>query len=194
MIGIERAYGRRRTLSIVWWQAGINVLIGVYLFLETSTNPYGSQRGAGIVILALLLGRAVLVLLYRQRGGTIVGAQGISARNAVRTATRTWHDVYDIRAELNPSGRTENAEWTTYVYDSDGRRMRLPYFDDWQLPDFHAELAGLRAASALHRGVAWELRPEVEDRILRRARDRKVWGMVCIAAFIALFAAFVLLA
>ncbi|WP_405972722.1 PH domain-containing protein [Streptomyces sp. NBC_00988] len=194
MSGIERAYGRRRTLAIAWWQAGINVLIGVYFVLDASTNPYVSRRGAEIVILALLLGKIALVLLYRQRGRTIVGTQGISARNAVRTATRTWHDVYDIRAELNPGGRTENAQWTTYAYGNDGRRMLLPYFDDWQLPDFHAELADLRAESAQHRGMAWELRPEVEDRIRRRARHRTVSAAVCVTAVIAAAAAFVLMA
>ncbi|MFF5305035.1 hypothetical protein ACFY5F_37350 [Streptomyces sp. NPDC013161] len=29
-----------------------------------------------------------------------------------------------------------------------------------QLADFHTELADLRAISALHRGTAWEFRPE----------------------------------
>ncbi|WP_019064537.1 hypothetical protein [Streptomyces prunicolor] len=76
----------------------------------------------------------------------------------------------------------------------DGRRTRLPYFDDWQLPDFHTELADLRAVSALHRGMDWELRPDTEDRIRRRARDRKVWGAVCVAAVFAPLAAFVFLA
>ncbi|WP_405862221.1 PH domain-containing protein [Streptomyces sp. NBC_01515] len=194
MSGIEREYGRRRTLSIVWWQVGINVVIGVYLVLDASTNPYVSRRGAEIVILALLLGKTALVLLHRQRGRTIVGTQGISARNAVRTATRAWHDVYDIRAELNPVGRTENAQWTTYVYGNDGRRVLLPYFDDWQLPDFHAELADLRAESAQHRGMAWELRPEVEDRIRRRARHRTVSAAVLVTALIAAAAAFVVMA
>jgi hypothetical protein len=119
-----------------------------------------------------------------------VGAQGITSRGAVQTETRTWHDVYDIRAELNQNGRIEKARWTTYVYDNDGRRMRLPYFDDWQLPDFHAELADLRAVSALHRGMAWELRPEMEDRIGRRTRNSKVWALASIAAVvIAVFAA-----
>ncbi|WP_405992408.1 hypothetical protein [Streptomyces sp. NBC_00986] len=194
MSGIERAYGRRRPLAIVWWQAGVNMLVGVYLVLDASTNPYVSRRGAEIVILALLLGKIALVLLYRQRGRTVVGTQGISARNAVRTATRTWHDVYDIRAELNPGGRTEKAQWTTYVYGNDGRRMLLPYFDDWQLPDFDAELVDLRTVSALHRGMAWELRPEVEDRIRRRARDRTVSAAVCVTAVIAATAAFVVMA
>ena len=193
--GIEREYGRRRTFSGPWWQLAPNVFIGGLLILQATTNPYVSTRHRyEAALLGVVLVRIVLALLYRRRGRTIVGAQGITAREALRTAHRTWHDVYDIRAELNPNGRFENAEWTTYAYGSDGRRMRLPYFDDWQLPDFHAELADLRAVSALHRGTAWELRPEAEDRIRRRARDRKLWGAVCLAAFIAALAAFVLLA
>ncbi|MEW1829111.1 PH domain-containing protein [Streptomyces sp. NPDC088196] len=191
---IEREYGRRRTLSIVWWQAVVNVVIGGYLVLDASTNPYVSRRGAEIVVLALLLGKIVLVLLYRQRGRTIVGAQGIRARNAVRTVTRSWQDIYDIRAELNTGGRTENAEWATYVYGDDGRRTLLPYFDDWQLPDFHAELADLRDTAAQHRGMAWELRPEVEDRIRLRARHRMVSAAVLVTGLIAAAAAFVVMA
>jgi hypothetical protein len=194
MNGIERAYGRRRTLSVVWWQAVVNVVIGGYLVLEASTNPYGSRRWTEIVVLALLLGKIVLVLLYRQRGRTIVGTQGISARNAVRTVTRSWHDIYDIRAELNTGGRTENAEWATYVYDNDGRRTLLPYFDDWQLPDFHTELADLRDTSAQRRGMTWELRPEVEDRIRLHARHRTVSAAVLVTGLIAAGAAFVVMA
>ncbi|MFJ9376007.1 PH domain-containing protein [Streptomyces sp. NPDC101455] len=195
MSGIERVYGRRRTFSVPWWQLALNVFIGGILILQATANPYvSSRRWYTVALLVVVLVRIVLDLLYRRRGRTIVGAQGITAREALRTAERTWHDVYDIRAELNPNGRFENAEWTTYAYRSDGRGTRLPYFDDWQLPDFHTELADLRAASALHRGTVWELRPEVEDRIRRRARDRKVWSVVCIAAVFVLFAAFVFLA
>ncbi|WP_043673037.1 hypothetical protein [Streptomyces xylophagus] len=189
--GIEREYGRRRALSLSWWQIVITVLIIGNFVLQATTNPYfPARRWIEIVVLVIVLARVVLAVLYRQRARTIVGAQGIAARDAVRTETRTWGDVYDIRAELRASGRIEKAQWTTYVYDNDGRRMRLPYFDDWQLPDFHAELADLRAVSALHRGMAWELRPETEDRIRRRVRNSKVWGAVYVAAvIIAVFAA-----
>ncbi|WP_406124859.1 PH domain-containing protein [Streptomyces sp. NBC_00989] len=190
---IEREYRRRKTLSVSWWQIAVTVVIGGNIVLQMATNPYASKRWYVIALVVIVLARVVPAVLYRQRGRTIVGAQGITARDAIQTNTWAWHDVYDIRAELNTNGRVERAQWTTYVYDNDGRRTRLPYFDDWQLPDFHAELADLRAVSAPHRGAAWELRPDVEDRILRRARDRKVWGVVCIAAFIALCMAFVLL-
>ncbi|WP_416962636.1 PH domain-containing protein [Streptomyces sp. Agncl-13] len=192
--GIEREYGRRRALSVSWWQIAVTVVIGGNIVLQVTTNPYASRRWYVITLAVIVLARAVPAVLYRQRGRTIVGAQGITARDAIQTNTRTWHDVYDIRAELSANGRIEKARWTTYVYGNDGCRTRLPYFDDWQLPDFHAELADLRAVSALHRGMAWELRPEVEDRIRRRARDRKIWGVVGIAALVAVFMAFVLLA
>jgi hypothetical protein len=188
--GIEREYGRRRALSVSWWQIVINVFIGGFLVLQVTTNPYASRLGYAIVLLVIVLARVLMAVLYRQRARTIVDTQGITSRGAVQTETRTWHDVYDIRAELNQNGRIEKARWTTYVYDNDGRRMRLPYFDDWQLPDFHAELADLRAVSALHRGMAWELRPEMEDRIGRRTRNSKVWALASIAAVvIAVFAA-----
>ncbi len=182
--GIEREYGRRRALSVSWWQIVINVFIGGFLVLQVTTNPYASRLGYAIVLLVIVLTRVLMAVLYRQRARTIVDTQGITSRGAVQTETRTWHDVYDIRAELNQNGRIEKARWTTYVYDNDGRRMRLPYFDDWQLPDFHAELADLRAVSALHRGMAWELRPEMEDRIGRRTRNSKVWALVSVAAVI----------
>ncbi|MDV7215121.1 PH domain-containing protein [Streptomyces prunicolor] len=192
--GIEREYGRRRALSISWWQITVDLVVGGNIVLQVTTNPYASRLWYVIVLVALVLARVVQTVLYRQRGRTIVNAQGITAHEALRTNTRTWQDIYDIRAELNANGRFERAQWTTYVYADDGRRTRLPYFDDWQLPDFHAELADLRAVSALHRGMDWELRPDTEDRIRRRARDRKVWGAVFLAAFIAALAAFVFLA
>ncbi|MGW0837023.1 PH domain-containing protein [Streptomyces prunicolor] len=193
--GIEREYRRRRQLSVPWWQLGIDVLVFGAIVVQTATvsPPFPAGRWFNIVILVLIPARGALALLYRRRGRTIVGARGIAARDAVRTVDRAWHDIYDIRAELNTRG-VENAEWITYVYDGDGRRTRLPYFDDWQLPDFHAELAGLRAVSAQHRGMDWELRPEVEDRIRRRARDRKVSAAVLVTAMVAAAAAFVVMA
>ncbi|MFG2784872.1 PH domain-containing protein [Streptomyces prunicolor] len=191
--GIEREYGRRRALSVSWWQIAVTVLIGGSIVLQVTTNPYASRLWYVIALMVIVLARVVPVMIYRQRGRTIVGAQGITARDALRTNTRTWHDIYDIRAELSANGRIEKARWTTYVYGNDGRRTRLPYFDDWQLPDFHAELADLRAVSALHRGMDWELRPETEDLIRRRVRNSKVWGAVYVAAIIAVCAAFVFL-
>ncbi|WP_405949007.1 hypothetical protein OG588_23320 [Streptomyces prunicolor] len=192
--GIEREYGRRRTLSVSWWQIAVTVIVGGNIVLQVTTNPYASRRWYVIALTVIVLARVVPVMIYRQRGRTIVGAQGITAHDAIQTNTRAWHDIYDIRAELNANGRIEKAQWTTYVYGNDGRRTRLPYFDDWQLPDFHAELADLRAVSALHRGMAWELRPETEDLIRRRTRNSKLWGAVYVAAIVVVCVAFVVMA
>jgi len=193
MSGIEREYGRRRTLSVSWWQIAVTVVVGGNIVLQVTMNSYASRRWYVTALAVIVLARVVPAVLYRQRGRTIVGAQGITARDAIRTNTRTWPDVYDIRAELSANGRIERARWTTYVYGNDGRRTRLPYFDDWQLPDFHSELADLRAVSALHRGMAWELRPEVEDLIRRRTRNSKIWGAVYVAAFVVVCVAVVFL-
>lgn len=184
MSGIEREYGRRRALSVSWWQIGVTTVIGGNIVLQVTTNPYASTLWYVSVLAAIVLARVVVAVLYRQRGRTVVGPQGITTRDALQTHTWTWHDIYDIRAELNANGRFAKAQLTTYVYDNDGRRTRLPYFDDWQLPDFHTELADLRAVSALHRGMDWELRPETEDRIRRRVRNSKVWGAVYVAAIV----------
>lgn len=193
MGGIEREYRRRRTLSVSWWQIALTAVIGGNIVLQVTTNPYASGRWYVIALVVIVFARVVPAVLYRQRGRTIVGAQGITARDAIQTNTRAWHDVYDIRAELNTTGRIEKAQWTTYVYANDGRRTRLPYFDDWQLPDFHTELADLRAVSALHRGMAWELRPETEDLIRRRTRNSKLWGAVYVAAIVVVCVAVVFL-
>jgi hypothetical protein len=190
---IEREYRRRRPLSVAWWQVGVDVLVYGTIVVRATMDPYPAQRWFTVVLLVLMAVSLVLRLLYWERGRTIVGPEGITAREAVRTVTRSWCDIYDIRAELNARG-VESAEWTTYVYDGEGRRTRLPYFDDWHRPDFHTELADLRAESAQHRGMAWELRPEVEDRIRVRARHRKFWGAGFLVAVVGGFAAFVFLA
>ncbi|MBK3578238.1 hypothetical protein JHN63_31430 [Streptomyces sp. MBT65] len=181
-------------MSAPWWQVGIDALVYGGIVFQTTTvdPPFPAGRWVNIVLLVLISVRFVLAVLYRRRGRTVVGAEGITARDAVRTVARNWHDIYDIRAELNARGG-EHAEWITYVYDGDGRRTRLPYFDDWQRPDFHVELADLRAESAQYRGAAWELRPEVEDRIRVRARHRKVWGAGFLTAVVAGFLAFMFL-
>ncbi|WP_327403032.1 hypothetical protein OG194_24985 [Streptomyces sp. NBC_01288] len=190
--GIEREYGRRRRSS---WRRLIPLTVIVancVLQLTTDSDVAGVPSRTAIV--TILLSSLTAMLLFRWRGRTIVGTDGITARGTLRSVTRTWHTVYDIRPELNHAGKLDGSEWLTYLYDVQGRRFLLPYVDDWQLPDFHAEIADLRATAALHHGTTWEPRPATEALIRRRARHRKAWEFACLTGFIAVFAAFVFLA
>ncbi|MET7572726.1 PH domain-containing protein [Streptomyces sp. NPDC005492] len=190
--GIEREYRRRRRLS--WRKIAVMVVVGANCVLQLTVNPAEDGLWPRLVLSAILLASLGSMLLFGWRGRTIVGPGGITARGAVRTVTRTWHSVYDIRAEPNPAGPTDDSKWVTYLYGIDGRRILLPYVDDWQLPDFHTEFAGLRTTAALHRGTAWDPRPETETLIRRRARHRTTLELTCVAAAVALLGTLVFLA
>jgi hypothetical protein len=130
----------------------------------------------------------VWVVLFHRRARTFTEADGITARGALLTRARAWHEVYDIRVEPNPhKNGAYQPRLLTYVYDTDGHRLRLPHVDDLQLQDVGTEVADLRAVAARHRGAAWERRPSVEARIRRRAGHRRAWGRAWTGAFVVFF-------
>jgi uncharacterized membrane protein len=184
-IGVEREYRRRRKASrgrvVALW-----VVMGNCV-LQTSWHngipvPY---RLLGLALIAVLSGWAFLAV---RRGLTSVGADGIAVRGAFRVRRRAWHDIYDLRVERRNTKNADARLWT-WLYGNDGRRLLLPNVDDWQLPDVRAEIDALRTAAAQHRGMAWELRPEVEARIGLRAVRRKVQERAFVGAMLVFFAA-----
>ncbi|MFE0510616.1 PH domain-containing protein [Streptomyces sp. NPDC058964] len=181
-VGIGREYRRRRktpsgqrlvgTLSLLF--------ISVYRLVHDHAVPWR--------VAPLLAGPCVLLLarltLYMRRGRTLVGPHGVTARRALTERTRAWPDVYDIRVEHIPKAPAHARKWITYLYGTDGGRFVLPHLDDWQLDDPRAEVAALREDAARYRGMAWERRPEVEERIRRRTGHRKAWEQATTGAAI----------
>ena len=186
--GIEREYRRRKRIRRGWLTfMGIAVGNSVYR-MNRDPNILGDR--ARLVIDALLLWLFIWALLASWRQRTFVTADGIAVRGAVRTRRRSWHDIYDIRVEPRRNQRSGDSQWLTFLYDNDGRRLLLPYVSDGQLPEFGAEIDELRATAARHRGMAWEQRPEVEERIRRQAGHRKAWERATSGALLVLLAMF----
>lgn len=195
--GIEREYRRRRPLP----KAVLGVLAFYLVIAVRGTfQAFSSPRpdavvpawlvATGSVALWVLLTRLVL---SEWRARTVVTADGVTVRGAVRTRTRTWHGVHDIRVE--PYARDTyglTPRLLTYLYDTDGRRILLPRFDERQLDDPCAEVADLREAAARHRGRSWEPRPEAEARVRWRAGHRKAWQRANLGAAVVLAAMFAL--
>lgn len=189
--GIEREYGRPRGSGK--GRIAFMVVIGVNFAFQMTRDSKTIGVVSRVVMTTLVLGVVVWRLLFIWRGRTFVAADGITARGAVRVRRTSWHDIYDIRVEPSRSQRSGDSQWFTYLYDNEGRRILLPNVDDWQLPDFGAEIDGLRDVAARHRGMTWERRPEVEALIRRRAGHRKAWVRAYIGALLVLLAMFLLL-
>lgn len=190
-IGFEREYRRRRKASrgriVALWIVMGNCVLQL-------SRPDGIPVPYKLLGLALIAVLSVWAFLALRRGLTSVGADGIAVRGAFRVRKRAaWHDIYDLRVEPR-NNKNADARLCTWLYDNDGRRLLLPNVDDWQLPDLRAEVEELRTAAAQHRGMAWELRPEVEDRIGLRAVRRKARERAGVGAMLVFFAAIVYLA
>ncbi|WP_405992407.1 PH domain-containing protein [Streptomyces sp. NBC_00986] len=186
--GIEREYSRRRKMSRGRFVALCIVEGNFVLQMTRPDNTIPARYKLLAVALMALL--SVWAILTARRGGTTVGADGVSTRGAFRVRRWAWHDIYDLRVETNPGQRRADIKSFTYLYENDGRRARLPYLDDWQLPDLWAEVADLHTASARHRGMTWERRPAVEVRIRERAAYRKAQQRATTGALIVFLAAF----
>ena len=189
--GIEREYGRQGRAHLVW--SGFMVLVGGNAVYQMNRDPDILGHRGRLVVDALLLWLLGWALLAGWRGRTFVTADGIAVRGAVRTRHLRWHDIYDIRVEPRRNQRSGDSQWLTYLYGNDGRRLLLPHVDDGQLPQFGAEIDGLRETAALHRGMAWEPRPEVEERIRRQSGHRKAWERATSGALFVLLAMFLVL-
>ncbi|WP_053754877.1 PH domain-containing protein [Streptomyces sp. MMG1533] len=183
--GVEREYGRRGSMPRSWFVLlGLLALNGVYqLTRSTSLPAWVKPAMAALTVLLVVCG-----VRHHRRARTFVGAEGIAVRLGVGVRRRAWHQVYDIRVEANPyrNGMFQPQQ-LTYLYDTDGRRMLLPHLDDLQLEAVNTEVTELRAVVARHRGMAWDRRPEVEARILRRAGHRRAWWRAYAGAFVVFF-------
>ncbi|MCX5235376.1 hypothetical protein [Streptomyces prunicolor] len=184
-IGVEREYRRRRKASrgrvVALWIVMGNCVLQTILHNGIPV-PYRLLMPALIAVLS------VWAFLAARRGLTSVGADGITVRGAFLVRRRAWHDIYDLRVERLNNKNADARLWT-WLYGNDGRRLRLPNVDDWQLPDIRAEIDTLRTTAAQHRGMAWELRPEVEDLIGLRAVRRKARERAAVGALLVLFTA-----
>ncbi|MER5788078.1 hypothetical protein [Streptomyces sp. NPDC001980] len=185
--GVERLYRRRRRLPGVFFGTATAVLaVGLLEILGTDDSRLRrwGLLGLGLVFVGIL----VKVPLDHYRAYTRVTADGVTAQWAVRSRTWTWQEVYDIRVE-RVQGEKAGAmypTWMTYLYDFEGRRYSLPQVTDWQLDDPVTEISVLRLDAAPHRGLRWEQRHDVEERIVRRTAQRKariqkaVWAMALV--------------
>ncbi|OIJ64805.1 hypothetical protein WN71_026775 [Streptomyces mangrovisoli] len=111
--------------------------------------------------------------LVMTRGRTLADQHGITVQRALTRRTLSWHEIYDIRVQFIPKAAGNARKCLAHAYTDDGRRTLLPHVDDWQLPNPVAEIEALRLAATEQWGAVWATRPEVEERILLAAAQRK---------------------
>ncbi|MFM9554929.1 PH domain-containing protein [Streptomyces caniscabiei] len=184
--GIEREYRRRRAIhpALLGTLAAATLIIAITVNMMTT---FGPSTGETLTVAAWLT-VAGRVLLEQFRARTSVTADGVTVRGALRTRGWTWSEIYGIRVE---NIRWGNPRWSGYLYATDGSRARLPHVDEYQLTDPGAEIADLCAA-ALRLGLTTlDTRPDVEERIARRARRRRAGQRTAVASGVVLAGAFV---
>ncbi|WP_327728157.1 PH domain-containing protein [Streptomyces sp. NBC_00487] len=175
-VGIEREYRKAQGVPPSYVML---VVAGGLICANTvwSMTEFGRSGLDWLVVVAwtVAIGR---VGLEQWRARTLVTADGVTVRGALRTRTWTWSEIYGIRVEDNKRG---TPRWSAYLYATDGRRARLHHLDDHQLTDPIAEVADL-CATAVQLGLtSLETRPDVEERVEREARRRKAWQRTAIA-------------
>ncbi|MFF1682106.1 PH domain-containing protein [Streptomyces sp. NPDC058256] len=184
--GIEREYRGRRVVPTVYVSlVAVAVIVAIGVLNATTLS---GLKASGTMVPALWLFVGVRVALEQWRVRTFVTADGITVRGPLRTRTWAWTEIYGIRVE---NRRWGSPRWPAYLYRTDGRRVRLPHFDELQLGDPIAEVADL-CATAVRLGLtSLETRPEVEERIRREARRRTAWQRAAGASVIVVVALFV---
>ncbi|MFI6338313.1 PH domain-containing protein [Streptomyces sp. NPDC050535] len=183
--GVEREYRGRRVVPMVYVSlVGLAVMVAIGVLKATTLS---GLKASDVMVPALWLFLGVRVVLEQWRARTFVTADGITVRGPLRTRTWAWTEIYGIRVEDRRRG---SPRWPAYLYGTDGRRVRLPHFDELQLGDPIAEAADL-CATAVRLGLtSLETRPEVEERIRREARRRTAWqrasgaGVVVVVALL----------
>lgn len=185
--GIEREYRRRRGIP----PGFLTTLVAAGLVSAGALHAMATLGPSGWDVLAVVAWLAVAgrVVLEQWRARTSVTADGVTVRGTIRTRSWAWSDIYGIRVEDN---KGSTPRWSGYLYSTEGRRIRLPHLDEYQLTDPIAEVADLCAA-ALRLGLtSLETRPEVEERIARGTRRRKAARRAGIASLVVAAAMFAL--
>ncbi|WP_460068608.1 PH domain-containing protein [Streptomyces sp. YKOK-I1] len=186
--GIEREYRRRRAVPVVYLSlVAVTVVVGVNV-LRMTTLP-GTTGGWDLVAPALWVVVGGRVALEHWRARTSVTAEGVTARGPLRTRTRAWSEIYGIRVEGGKRGGSPR--WPAYLYDVEGRRIRLFQLDEQQVGDPVGEVADLSATAVRLGFLAPQTRPELEELIARRARRRTAFQRAVVGCLIVVVAAFV---
>ncbi|MFI1710284.1 PH domain-containing protein [Streptomyces griseoruber] len=184
--GIEREYRRRRVVPVVYLSmVAVTVVVGVSLLRMTTLGTTGWD----LVTPAIWVAVGARVALEHWRARTSVTAQGVTARGPLRTRTRAWSEIYGIRVEGGKRGGSPRRP--TYLYDTDGHRIRLFQVDEQQLADPIGEMADLSATAVRLGLMSSATRPELEGLIGRRARRRTAFGRAVVGCLIVAVAAFV---
>ncbi|KUO20576.1 hypothetical protein [Streptomyces dysideae] len=189
--GLKRVYSRQKRLS-GHWHFLIAVMVVQFAYQTARESPLPSWVKPTWAVLMLV--SFSWLALYPRRARTVVGVDGITVRWIIRERRRAWRDIYDIRVEANAYAGRHQPSAFACLYDTDGRRLRLPFLDEMNVEALRTEVADVRAAAARHRGTAWERRPEVEERIRRRAAHRQAWGSAALCAVVVLVGMVVVMA
>ncbi|MEU1514042.1 PH domain-containing protein [Streptomyces sp. NPDC005811] len=185
--GIEREYRRRRAVPLVYLTlVAMTAVVGINtLDMVTLDGPTGWH----LLTLAIWLGLGTRIALEQWRARTSVTAEGVTARGPLLTRTRAWSEIYGMRVEGGRRGAVPR--WPAYLYDVEGRRIRLFQLDEQQVGDPVGEVADLSATAVRLGFLAPETRPELEALIARRARRRTAFGRAVVGCLIVALAAFV---
>jgi hypothetical protein len=183
--GFPREYGRGK------WPVGRSLFWGAALLVAVASVLHASGWVGGLV-LALLGGFLTWAVTREVRARTVVDADGVTVRGAVRVRHWAWRDVHAVEVEEFPDRPERYARTFVGVYDRTGRRTLLPHVNDLRV-DVRAEAAVIRAVWRESRGADWTHEASVEAAMRRRAAARAVWEdafLVGLSTFACMFVLF----
>ncbi|MFC9845891.1 PH domain-containing protein [Streptomyces sp. NPDC060223] len=187
--GVEREYRGRRVVPAVYVSlVGVAVIVAIGVLNATTLS---GQKASDVMVPALWLFLGIRVVLEQWWERAFVTADGITVRGPLRTRTWAWTEIYGVQVENRGWGSWGSPHWPAYLYRTDGRRVRLPHFDELQLDDPIAEATDLGATAVRLGLTSFETRPEVEERIRREARRRTAWQRALGAGLVVVVALFV---
>ncbi|MET8983286.1 PH domain-containing protein [Streptomyces sp. NPDC004539] len=173
---IERTYRGSRTLPLPEV-----LLLLVIAFLVAPANDTPEWHELPYIVLGLAAG--AVILLDRYRAYTTVDASGFTVQGPLRARHVPWSEVYALRL-ADDSARTRwQARFPVHLYDTAGRSLRLPHFDERELDRPQAELAEL-LATAGELGL-WSP-GAVTPLVARGERRRAAWNRASRGAVVAL--------
>jgi hypothetical protein len=170
-------------------------VLGVAFRGSVPGGPDLSERAT--VLCAAVASTLVVVgvsVLYAVTARVGADARGLRSRTALRRRSVSWHDVADLRVQLQ---RVKRGSWTELrrvsVLLRDGRTWRLPllYGEAGDDPDFDATLEALRALHRRHGAPESRHLPVVSSRTAGRGWVGPLGLCVLLLAFAGLAASFV---
>ncbi len=177
----DRAYraGGQRWAALITVLAVVLILAMVKLFAAVSIAVL---IGIGLALLTLM----ALMVRETAHASTVATREALIVSRGYRPTRYPWSRILDIRAESGATSSNPNEQLVAVIYDSDRKRVVLPYVNERHLGGEAAltrEIEGLRECWIARRGGDWVPR---DDDIEQHLQARRIGQIALLMPVVAL--------